>query len=190
MSAAGGSVRRVKKQWTASVFIGISLDGFIARENGDLDWLTESATALGDTGYDAFMDSVDALVIGRSTFDTIQGFGEWPYPGKRVLVLSTTLAAVSAPDATVHASLDDVVDTLGAEGVQHVYVDGGRTIQSFLRAGLLTNLTLTRAPVLIGSGVPLFGPLEHDVKVTVTGMRELGAGFTQTTYEIVDGSSK
>nr|WP_179578610.1 dihydrofolate reductase family protein [Leifsonia psychrotolerans] len=186
----GGSLRRVKANCAASVFIGISLDGFIARENGELDWLTESAAALGDTGYDDFMASVDTLVIGRNTYETIQAFGEWPYAGKRVLVLSSTVRAVTAPDATVHATLDDIVEVLNRDGARRAYVDGGATIQSFLRAGLLTDLTITHAPVLLGSGVPLFGPLERDVQLTLTGMRELGAGFTQTTYDIVRGISE
>jgi len=198
------------------VFVGTSLDGFIARENGDLDWLTAAGAALGETGYDEFFASVDALVLGRGTFEVVSSFASWPYPGKRVLVLSRTLAlsetpipvpagtpqasaaadpATSAepgtppeaaePAVTVHASLDDVLATLTAEGRRRVYVDGGRTIQSFLRAGLIREITITRAPVLIGSGIPLFGPLAADVHLRHVGTRELGAGFTQSSYEVL-----
>ena len=171
------------------VFVGTSLDGFIAREDGDFDWLTAAGDALGETGYDEFFAQVDAMVVGRGTFDTVRGFPEWPYAGKRVLVLSRTLLrrldAEQEPDTTVHATLAEVISTLQAEGRRRVYVDGGRTIQSFLRAGLIHEITITRAPVLLGSGIPLFGPLGADVHLRHVGSRELGAGFTQSTYEVL-----
>jgi dihydrofolate reductase len=172
------------------VFVGTSLDGFIARENGDFDWLTAAGDALGETGYDEFFASVDAMVLGRATFDTVSTFPEWPYAGKRVLVLSRTLLRSSGkrmePDTTVHATLGDVLDALRAEGRRRVYVDGGRTIQSFLRAGLVREITITRAPVLLGSGIPLFGPLSGDVHLRHVGSRDLGAGFTQSSYEVLN----
>ena len=171
------------------VFVGTSLDGFLARENGDFDWLIAAGDALGETGYDEFFAGVDAMVLGRGTFDTVSTFPEWPYAGKRVLVLSRTLlrshAADSQPDTTVHATLGDVLDALAAEGRHRVYVDGGRTIQSFLRAGLIREITITRAPVLLGSGIPLFGPLAGDVHLRHLSTRELGAGFTQSSYEVI-----
>ncbi|WP_104162321.1 dihydrofolate reductase family protein [Cryobacterium sp. N22] len=174
------------------VFVGTSLDGFIARENGDFDWLVAAGDALGETGYDEFFASVEALVVGRATFDTVRGFVDWPYAGKRVLVLSRTLLrsfdAEAEPDTTVHATLDDVIATLVAEGRRRVYVDGGRTIQSFLRVGLIREITITRAPVLLGTGIPLFGPLDGDVRLRHVGTRELGAGFTQSSYEVLPTS--
>ncbi|MGO4104464.1 dihydrofolate reductase family protein [Leifsonia sp. YAF41] len=182
------------ESFVAAVFIATSLDGFIAGENGELDWLTDENDTLGETGYDEFFASVDALVIGRKTFDTVLGFGEWPYAGKRVLVLSRTLGAdgapgapgtPAAPDTTVHTDLDDVVATLEREGVKRVYVDGGQTIQAFLRRGLISEMTLTQAPVLLGSGVSLFGPLDERVHLRLTATRELGAGFTQASYEVL-----
>jgi dihydrofolate reductase len=174
------------------VFVGTSLDGFIARENGDIDWLTAAGDELGETGYDEFFAGVDAMVVGRATFDTVSTFPEWPYAGKRVLVLSRTLlrstAEVSHPDTSVHATLGDVLSVLRAEGRRRVYVDGGRTIQSFLRAGLVREITITRAPVLLGSGIPLFGPLPSDVHLRHLGSRDLGAGFTQSSYEVLTAS--
>ena len=171
------------------VFVGTSVDGFIARENGDFDWLTAAGDALGETGYDEFFAGVDALVMGRATFDTVSAFPEWPYAGKRMLVLSRTLAgtgeALAQPDTTAHATLDDVLRTLAAEGLHRVYVDGGRTIQSFLRAGLIREIVISRAPVLIGTGIPLFGPLDADVHLRHVSTRELGAGFTQSRYEVL-----
>ncbi|GAA3895207.1 dihydrofolate reductase family protein [Leifsonia kafniensis] len=180
--------------FVASVFIATSLDGFIAGENGELDWLTDENDTLGETGYDEFFASVDALVIGRKTFETVLGFGEWPYAGKRVLVLSRTLGADGgpgaagtpvAPNTTVHADLDGVVATLEREGVKRVYVDGGQTIRAFLARGLISEMTLTRAPVLLGRGTPLFGPLDERIHLRLLATRELGAGFTQASYEVL-----
>lgn len=169
----------------ASVFVGVSLDGFIAREDGDFSWLLSAGEGLGDTGYAAFAATVDALVVGRNTFDVVAGFEEWPYGDKRVLVLSSTLQEVSQPLTTVHSSLPDAVATLEAEQKRHVYVDGGQVIQQFLRAGLVTDLTISRAPILLGSGIPLFGPLDHDVKLELVSLRDLGFGFVQSKYRVL-----
>lgn len=160
----------------------MSLDGYIARPDGGLDWLLEAGAELGDTGYDDFFAAVDSMVIGRNTYDIVAAFEEYPYAGKRVLVLSTTLTSLDWPDATVHRTLDDALATLEREGRQHVYVDGGTVVQQFLRAGLLDDLTVSIAPVLIGFGIPLFGPLDADITLDLVGTRELPAGFTQATY--------
>lgn len=166
----------------ASAFLAMSLDGFIARSDGGLDWLLDAGAGLGDTGYDDFFASVDSMLLGRNSYDIVRGFDEYPYGGKRVLVLSSTLTSIDWPDASVHASLDDAIDTLRAENRQHVYVDGGTVVQQFLRAGLLDSLTVSIAPVLIGSGIPLFGDLDRDIRLELTGTRDLGSGFTQATY--------
>jgi dihydrofolate reductase len=171
--------------FVGKVFIGTSLDGFIAREDGDLEWLTGTDLEMSDTGYNEFFASVDAMVIGRNTYETIAGFEEWPYGGKRVLVLSRTLTRVEGPETSVHHDLDDVIATLDAEGAKAVYVDGGKTIQEFLRRGLIREITISRAPVLIGSGIPLFGPLDADVHLEHQQTKELGAGFVQSRYEVV-----
>ncbi|MCU1419460.1 MAG: deaminase [Mycetocola sp.] len=167
---------------TTSAFLAMSLDGFIARPDGGLDWLLEAGADLEDTGYDDFFAAVDSMLIGRNTYDIVAAFDEYPYAGKRVLVLSSSLETVEWPDATVHRSLNSALETLAAEGRRHVYVDGGTVVQQFLRAGMLDNLTVSIAPVLIGFGIPLFGPLDSDVKLELTGTRELPAGFTQATY--------
>ncbi len=169
----------------ASAFLGMSLDGFIAREDGGLDWLVERGEALGDTGYDDFFASIDALVMGRGTHDIVKDFDEYPYAGKRLLVLSTSLESTEWPDATVHRSLDDVLETLAREQLTRIYVDGGKTVSTFLRHGLLDEITISVAPVLIGRGIPLFGPLDADVPLELMATRDLSAGFTQTTYRVV-----
>ncbi len=142
----------------ASVFIGTSLDGFIARANGDLDFLPPGG---GEPhGYAEFMTTVDALVIGRNTFETVLTFDSWPYGEKPVFVLSTRPLAPAPAGAVVQRMSGDPIEIasqLTARGIRHIYVDGGITIQRFLRAGLIQRLIITRVPVLIGAGIPLFG---------------------------------
>jgi len=148
----------------ASVFVGTSLDGFMARINGALDFLPPGG---GEPhGYDEFMATVGALVIGRNTFDTVLTFDPWPYGKKPVFVLSTRALPPVPPGAVVEqmsGTPAEVVLLLAARGIRHIYVDGGITIQRFLQAGLIQRLIVTRVPVLIGSGIPLFGPLQRDI---------------------------
>lgn len=169
----------------ASVFVGTSLDGFIARPNGDLDFLPAGG---GEPhGYDEFMATVDALVIGRKTFDTVLAFDRWPYGEKPVFVLSTRALAPTPPGAVVErmsGTPAEIVSQLTARGIQHIYVDGGVTIQRFLRAGLIQRLIVTRVPVLIGTGIPLFGPVERDIKLTHVVTRQYASGLVQSEYVV------
>src|SRR4028118_842279 len=170
--------RNLEVSIKASVFIATSLDGFIARADGDLDWLSsgEGASTEQDYGYQEFMDSVDTIVIGRNTFEPVLTFDTWPYSGKKVVVLSRRPSAVPPhlTDSVEWLSLPPqrLVERLAAQGAAHLYVDGGKTIQGFLSAGLIDELTITRIPVLLGTGVPLFGPLDHDVALRVTPRQE------------------
>lgn len=179
----------------ASVYIATTLDGFIARENGDLDWLPqpgddESAGESGDDyGYQAFMDSVDALVMGRNTYETVRSFGgQWPYGEKPVIVLSSrpidVPGSIAATVESSSSSPAELVRRLSARGMKHLYIDGGKTIQGFLNAGLIQQLIITRIPVLIGSGIPLFGALEKDVKLHHITTRAFASGIVQSTYEV------
>jgi dihydrofolate reductase len=176
----------------ASVFIATSLDGFIARANGDLGWLTEaqSTSTEQDYGYHEFMDTVDTIVVGRNTFELVLTFDTWPYGGKKVVVLSSKPSAVPPHlvDSVEWLSLppQHLVEWLAARGATHFYVDGGKTIQGFLRTGLIDELTITRLPILIGTGVPLFGPLDLDVKLTHLATRQFENGFVQSKYRVSD----
>jgi dihydrofolate reductase len=168
----------------ASVFIGTSLDGFIARANGDFDFLPPGG---GEPhGYHEFMATVDALVIGRKTFETVLTFDAWPYGEKPVFVLSTR-ALAPAPSGSVveHMSGDpaEIVSQLEARGIRHVYVDGGITIQRFLEAGLIQRLIITRIPVILGSGIPLFGPVGRDITLRHVATREYPS-FVQSEYVV------
>jgi len=169
-----------------SVFVGASVDGFIARSNGDLDWLPEGG---GEPhGYDEFMASVDALVIGRNTFEKVLTFEAWPYGGKRVVVLSSRPVDLSAVGGGVVEQMAgppaEIVSRLAASGAHHLYVDGGITIQRFLRAGLVQRLIITRVPVLIGEGVPLFGALPRDLRLRHIATRHYPSGLVQSEYHV------
>jgi len=169
-----------------SVFVGASVDGFIARTNGDLDFLPEGG---GEPhGYSEFIASVDAIVIGRNTFEKVLTFDGWPYGQKRVVVLSSRSVNLSAIDGVVEQMAGapaDIVSRLAASGAQHLYVDGGITIQRFLAAGLVQRLIVTRVPVLIGDGIPLFGALPHDVRLRHVMTRHYPSGLVQSEYQII-----
>ena len=169
----------------ASVFIGTSVDGFIARPNGDLDFLPPGG---GEPhGYAEFIETVDALIIGRNTYETVLGFDSWPYGEKPVFVLSTRpLAAAPTGARVVHLSGEPlkIVSEVEARGISHAYVDGGITIQRFLCSGLIQRLIITRVPVLIGEGIPLFGWLPHDVQLEHVMTRYYPSGLVQTEYRV------
>lgn len=169
----------------ASVFIGTSLDGFIARTNGDLDFLPPGG---GEPhGYDEFMATVDALVVGRKTFEKVLTFDTWPYGEKPVFVLSARPLAPTPLGAVVErmsGAPADILSQLAARGIRHVYVDGGITIQRFLQAGLIQRLIITRVPVLIGDGIPLFGSLQRDIPLEHVATRHYASGLVQSEYVV------
>ena len=170
---------------TVSVFVGTSVDGFIARPNGALDFLPPGG---GEPhGYNEFIATVDAIVIGRKTFETVLAMESWPYGEKRVVVLSSHPVDSSGARGVVEQMAGppaEVVSQLAASGAQHLYVDGGITIQGFLRAGLVQRLTITRVPVLIGDGVPLFGSVPSDVRLRHVATRHYPSGLVQSEYQV------
>jgi len=169
---------------TASIFVGTSLDGFIARRNGEFDFLPEGGE---DHGYSEFIASVDALVIGRKLFEQALTFPSWPYENKRVVVLSSRPLDLSkAPGRIEQMSGDpaDIVAKLAASGAHHLYIDGGDTVQRFIRAGMIDRIVVTRVPVLIGEGISLFGALPHDVKLRHVATRQFASGLVQSEYEV------
>ena len=170
---------------TISVFVGTSLDGFIARPDGSFDFLP--ADGGEPHGYEEFIASVDAIVMGRNTFETVLAFPEWPYGDKRVVVLSSRVLDLTAAGGVVEQKAgrpETIVAELAATGAHHLYVDGGDTIQRFLRAGLIDRLIITRVPVLIGEGIPLFGSLPHDVRLRHVATRQYPSGLVQSEYEM------
>ncbi|UCV09316.1 dihydrofolate reductase family protein [Dechloromonas denitrificans] len=175
----------------ASVFIATSLDGFIARADGSIDWL-DAANALvpsgEDCGYSAFMETVDVLVMGKNTFATVSSFSAWPYADKKVVVLSSKPLQLplelSDKVSTSAESPAVLLERLSAAGAKRLYVDGGITIQRFLAAGLIDDITITLIPVLLGQGRPLFGPMKNDVPLVHVATRTFEFGFVQLQYRV------
>ena len=166
-----------------SIFLGISIDGCIAGENGDLSWLAELAPDSPDaTGYTALMAQVDTLLIGRTTYDAVLGFEPWPYAGKRVVVLSHRDFAPRHGEQRREGGVREVLAGLAAEGCRHVYLDGGAVIRAALREGVIDSLTLSVLPVVLGKGVRLFedGLPRSDWRLEDT--RPLPSGVVQLRY--------
>ena len=180
---------------TTSVYIAASLDGFIARENGDIDWLGAGdqggADPSEDYGYAAFFSTVDVMVIGSGTYEKVLTFGGWAYGKTPVIVLSSRQLEI--PDHladTVRATTAtprEIVDELEAQGRRHAYIDGGQTIQGFLAAGLLDRLIVTRIPILLGSGRPLFGAVPADIRLRHVRTEAFSSGLVQSEYEVLRG---
>lgn len=204
-----------------SVFIATSVDGYIARADGGLDWLdtpaatadaggagtavtdgggteagardADGAGAVEDYGYAEFMAGVDALVMGRATYEQVLRFGSWPYEGRRVIVMSRSLVPRSdgAP-GQVEITADEpaaLFERLGEEGVGRVYVDGGKVVTACLRVGLVDRMTLTRIPILLGDGIPPFGALPADVRLEHLRTEAFSSGLVQTTYAVLPAAS-
>jgi dihydrofolate reductase len=169
---------------TVSVFVGVSVDGFIARPNGDLDWLPEGG---GEPhGYNEFIASVDALVIGRKTFEKVLTFEAWPYGDKRVVVLSSRPIDLSAAAGGVVEQMAgtpaEVVSKLASTGANHLYIDGGITIQGFLRAGLIQRLIITGCLCSLRR-VPLFEPFRAMCDSVTWRLGTHPSGLVQSEYE-------
>lgn len=169
------------------VFIAASLDGYIARPDGALDWLERQPVRGEDHGFTSFMDRMSGIVMGRASYEKVLAFADWPY-SKPLVVLSQSLKPQSVPDRLkgmveiTHLSPDSLFDYLGQKGWQHAYVDGGQVIQSCLRLGLIDEITITHVPVLIGSGRPLFGFLPQDVNLRHHQTTSFRSGLVSSHY--------
>ncbi len=176
------------------VYIATSLDGFIARTNGDLDWLFAAAdpASTDDHGYAAFMSTIDTLIMGRATFDFVAALDTWPYDGKRVFVCSSTKTLDDYPArlrglvTIVRGTPDDAWRLAVREGARGIYADGGQVIQALLRSGRIDTLTITRIPVILGSGIPLFGPVDADIHCRHVSTTAFPSGFVQSTYNVLN----
>ncbi|CAI8889955.1 MULTISPECIES: dihydrofolate reductase family protein [Pseudomonas] len=177
---------------TAHVFIAVSLDGFISRPDGEIDWLLQRDDQTEDHGYSTFIADKDVIVMGRGTYEKVLTFDTWFYD-RPVVVLSEQLVDTPVPEAlqgklrfSNHAPADLMAE-LASQGVARVYVDGGQMVQSFLRDGLLADMVITTVPVLIGSGRSLFGALAQDIALDLVSSHSFPSGLVQSTYRIVRG---
>lgn len=175
---------------TGHVFIATSLDGFVARQDHGIDWLIKQNTEGEDHGYDDFIAGVDGLIMGRGSFQTALAFDKWPYH-KPVIVMSKSLAEDDVPDELkdkvrlTRREPKDLMASLAAEGWVRAYVDGGLVVQSFVRAGLVSDMTVTLIPILIGGGRRLFGELDGDVDLELLSAKSFPSGLVQTSYRIL-----
>ncbi|WP_415062606.1 dihydrofolate reductase family protein [Bdellovibrio sp.] len=174
---------------TGHVFIATSLDGFIAKPDGDIEWLISRDDPNEDHGYNDFIKTIDGIIMGRRTFEKALTFDSWFYTVP-VIVLSKTLSESDVPEhlrnkvQVSNLSPRNLMSQLEKGGWKRVYIDGGQTIQSFLRENLITDLVITTVPVLIGEGLRLFGSLTDDISLILTKTRAFPSGLVQSEYKV------
>jgi dihydrofolate reductase len=169
------------------VYIAQSLDGYIAKPDGDIDWLSDFPNPEGsDYGYASFMACIDAIVMGRNTFEKVKEFEPWPYE-KPVFVLSRSLHSIpkrlKGKVSIRKANLPDLLSSLHRKGYCNLYIDGGKTIQSFLELDLIDEMTITTVPILLGKGIPLFGSLNQMMKFKHERTQSFDNGLVMSTYK-------
>ena len=169
-----------------TVYVGTSLDGFIARKDGDIDWLVKYQNKEVHDSYNEFISKIDAMVIGRGTYEKVLSFPVWPYE-KKVFVLSTSLKQIpetlNEKATLVAMNPAALLNYLSDNGFSNIYVDGGKVIQSFLREDLIDELIITKVPELIGTGIPLFGYLDNDLRFEHIKTNIYSDGLVKSHYE-------
>ncbi len=180
---------------TCHVFIAASVDGYIATPDGGVEWLDQPGEAVladgtpDDHGWPGFIERIDALVMGRGTFEKVLSFGEWPYEIP-VVVMTSSASGGLVPDHLVGKAEvtplapSDLVTALADRGWRELYVDGGKVITSFLGAGLIGEMTITTIPVVLGDGIPLFGRVPESTTLELVSSRALSNGMVQTHYRV------
>ena len=174
-----------------SVFIASSLDGYIARENGDIDWLMKFNTKIPDgedCGYSEFMKSIDILVLGRNTFNKVLEFGEWSYKDKKVIVMTRSHVIIPENIQNCVSIFSDspveLVKMLKNSKIKGIYIDGGLIIQSFIQENLIDDITITMIPILIGGGKSLFGSIKDDIQLSLIDVKQYDFGAVQLKYQL------
>lgn len=179
-----------------SVYIATSADGYIATSDGDVDWLhTAGNFEAGmsenpDMGFDEFIASVDCMIMGRKCMDAIAGFNltpeQWPYGDTKIYVLSNTM---KEPPENLRNKVEmysgdilKLISQLKSSGYKHAYIDGGTTITNFINLQLLNEMTITKAPIILGKGIPLFSELNKSIKLTNIEATVFPNGFIQERF--------
>ena len=181
MLAAWGVLRVSRPR--VSVFLAVSLDGFIAREDGGIDWLTAfESPGVEDYGFKEFFDSIDVLIMGRNTYEVVLGLDPWPYGDKSLIVLTHRELTPLHNETAYSGSLSKLVQKLGGEGVRRIYLDGGNSIRQGLAEGLVDDMTLSWIPVTLGKGISLFGAEVPEVRWTLESVKEFSKTMVQTRY--------
>ncbi|MBK7422462.1 MAG: dihydrofolate reductase [Propionivibrio sp.] len=166
-----------------SVFLALSLDGFIAGSDGDLSWLNLYATDSAlETGYERLLHDIDTLLMGRNTYEKVLSFDSWPYSGKRVVVMTHRPFFARHGEMAQAGPLHEVLERLWEQGARHVYLDGGQVVRQGLADGLVDELTLSWVPVILGDGIGLFHGLQNRSAWEANEVRRLPSGLVQTSY--------
>lgn len=168
-----------------SVFLACSLDGYIATEEGKLDWLEGVHMVEEDFGLRSFLFGIDTIVMGRKTYELVNSFSIWPYEGKRVVVLSSTLETVRPEAELANLEVDTLVEKLTEEGSKSIWVDGGETIAAFLYRGLVDQMTLSTIPVILGKGIPLFHEMNRSFSCRLLSTHTYESGLVQNVYSVL-----
>lgn len=177
-----------KERPQISIYIAMSIDGYIARKNGGLDWLEYGHIGDEDYGFKEFISSIDALVLGRNTYEVVSSFDKWPYEGKKVIVLSHTLNEVREEATLFCGQLPDLISMLHSEGIKRVWIDGGITVSKFLEAGLVDDITISVIAMVLGSGIPLFSTMSQEHKCRLISTQSYPSGLVQLKYEVAHDS--
>lgn len=185
VSASKKSINKSTARPKISIYIASSIDGYIARKDGNLDWLQYGHTGDEDYGFKKFISSIDALILGRNTYQVVSGFDEWPYKGKRVIVLSNTLKEVRKEAELFSGQLTDLLSQLHSDNISHIWVDGGITASKFLEAGLVDELTISIIAMVLGSGIPLFSIMNKEHQCRLVSSKPYPSGLVQSKYEVI-----
>ncbi len=167
-----------------SIYIAMSIDGYIAREDGNIDWLEIGHTGDEDYGFKEFFNSIDTLILGKNTYKVVSSFDKWPYSGKRVIVLSNTLKKVRKEAELYSGPLPNLVSSLYSEGVKHIWIDGGVTVSKFLEANLVDSVTLSVISTILGSGIRLFNTMNQEHICRLISTKSYPSGLVQLKYEL------
>jgi dihydrofolate reductase len=167
-----------------SVFIAMSVDGYIARRDGSIDWLASVEREGEDYGYKRFIDTVDTVVLGRNTYDAVLRGNEWPFAGKKVVVLTHRPASAKHGEKFFSGKPETLVEQLGRDGARHVYIDGGTAIRGFLATGFVDHLTISVVPLVLGAGIPLFAEGISEKQLVLEESRAFSTGLMQLRYRM------
>ncbi len=167
-----------------SIYIAVSIDGYIARKDGSLDWLDRVSGFDDDYGFQKLMGSIDAVILGRKTYEVASTMPD-PYPEKRIIVLSNNLDSVKNGMELYKGDLMNLVVKLHRDGIKHIWVDGGSTVSQFLSLQLVDEMTLSVIPVILGSGIPLFHVIGKEISCRLISSESYRSGLVQLHYEIM-----
>lgn len=167
-----------------SIYLATSIDGYIARKDGNLDWLDRVGGFDEDYGFQKLLDSIDAVILGRNTYEVAASVLDWPYKGKRIVVLSRSLKTVREEAELFQGDLTQLISQLHSDGIQHIWIDGGVTISQFLELQMVDCITLSVIPIILGSGIPLFRAMGQELACRLISSQSYPSGLVQLKYEI------